>query len=139
MWILAAGFVTFGEVQLFCLFLKIPFFRCSSNINLESSITPRCFGNDDWEALVLLNTNRGLYIYFALRLKITSRACFLGSIWIKVHFPLKGPVIYYFQIFIEIICRFLSVMYNRKQRNIIWKQLCIGSETFCKISNVNQK
>ena len=62
-----------------------------------------------------------------------------SRVWIKVHFPLKGPVIYYFQIFIEIICRCLSVMYNRKQRGIICKQLYIGSEAFCKIINVNQK
>ena len=62
-----------------------------------------------------------------------------SRVWIKVHFPLKGPVIYYFQIFIEIICRCLSVMYNRKQRGIICKQFYIGSEAFSKIINVNQK
>ena len=60
--------------------------------------------------------------------------------WIKVHFPLKDQVIiYYFQIFVEIICRCLSVMHNRKQRSIICKQPCIGSDAFWKIINVNQK
>ena len=58
---------------------------------------------------------------------------------IKIHFPLKVLAIYYFQIFIEVICRCLSVMDNRKQRGIICKQLYIGSKAFCKIINVNQK
>ena len=44
---------------------------------------------------------------------------------------MKSPVIYYFQIFIEIICRCLSVMNNKKQRSIIWKKFYIGSEAFC--------
>ena len=60
-------------------------------------------------------------------------------VWIKVHFPLEGPVIYHFEIFIEIICRCSSVTYNRKQKSIICKQLCIGSEAFFKIININQK
>ena len=61
-----------------------------------------------------------------------------SRVWFKFHFPLKSPVIYYFQIFIEIIWRCLSVMYNRKQRSIICKQIYIGSEAFCKIINENQ-
>ena len=62
-----------------------------------------------------------------------------SRVWIKVYFPLKGLVIYYFQIFTEIISKCLSVMYNRKQRSIIRKQLYLGSEAFCEIINVNQK
>ena len=76
------------------------------------------------------------FFCFATKNNFTS---LFSRIWIKVHFPLKGPDIYYFQIFIEIICRFLTVMYNRKQRSIVCKQLCIGSGAFCKIINVNQK
>ena len=41
--------------------------------------------------------------------------------------------------FFEIICRCLSVMYNRKQSGIICKQVYIDSETFCKIINVYRK
>ena len=98
----------------------------------------RWFWDGDWEILVLLNTNGGWYISFALRLKNDYMSLF-SRVWVKVHFPLKGTVIYYFQIFIEIICRCLSVMYNRKQRSIICKQLYIGREAFCKIINVNEK
>ena len=52
---------------------------------------------------------------------------------------MKSPVLYDFQIFIEIICRCLIVMYNRKQRSIICKQLYIGSESFYEIINDLQK
>ena len=55
-------------------------FRCSSNINLDSSITSRYFWDDDWETLVLLNTNGGWYISFASRLKMTSWACLVESV-----------------------------------------------------------
>ena len=61
------------------LIFKDTIFRCSSNINLELSITPRCFWDNDWETLVLLNTNGGGYISFTLRLKMTSWACLVGS------------------------------------------------------------
>ena len=128
----------------FCNFCKCPriliiflntIFRCSSNINLESDITSRCFWDDDWETLVLLKTNGGWNISFALQLKINSWAYLVGS-GLKLIFLLKGPVIYYFQTFIEIFCKCLSVMYNEKQKSIIWKQLCIDSEVICKIINV---
>ena len=58
---------------------KDTIFRCSSNINLETSITPRCFWHYDWETLVLLNTNGRWYISFALRLKMALWACLVGS------------------------------------------------------------
>ena len=78
-------------------------------------------------------------IYFVCFAAKNDFMSLFNRVCIKVHVPLKDPVIYYSQIFIEIICRCLSVIYNRKQRNIISKQLYIGSETFCKIINVNQK
>ena len=56
--------------------------------------------------------------FFCLATKNDSLRLF-SSISNEGHFPLKSPVIYRFQIFIEIICRCLSVMYNRKPRNII--------------------
>ena len=63
---------------------------------------------------------------------------FFSRVWTEIHFSLKSPFIYYFQIFIEIICRCLSVMYNRKQRSVLGEQL-FCSESFCKIINVNLK
>ena len=56
-WILVAGFVIFGEVLRFCLFLKI-LIRCSSNINLVSSTTPRLKGF----ILTLIRDGRSLYL-----------------------------------------------------------------------------
>ena len=37
---------------------------------------------------------------------------------IKAHFPLKIPVIDYFQIFMEIICSSLSATYNNKKKEL---------------------
>ena len=78
-------------------------------------------------------------IYFFCFVAKNNIMSLSSRVWIKVYFPLKGPVVHDFQIFIEIISRCLIVMYNRKQRGIICKQLYIGSKTFCKIINVNQK
>ena len=63
--ILVAGHVIFGKVQEFCLSLTIPF------LDVHQILT----WDDDWETLVLLNTNGGWYISFALRLKMTSWSC----------------------------------------------------------------
>ena len=75
--ILVAGFVIFGEVWEF--HLKDTIFRCSSNINLDSSISPRWFWDDDWETLVLLNVNSRWYISFDLQLKMNLGSCLAGS------------------------------------------------------------
>ena len=136
MQILVAGYVIFGSLRVLFIFSG-NIFRCSSNIKLESSIRPRFFWDDDWEPLVVLNTNGGWFFFcFATENDFMS---LFSRVWIKVHFPLKRPVIYYFQIITEIICRCLNVTYNTKQRSTIYKQLYIGSEAFCKIIHVNKK
>ena len=73
------GLCNFRTIPWVLLIFEDTVFRYSSNINLESSVTLRCFGNDDWETLVLLNGNGGWYISFALRLKMTSWTCLVGS------------------------------------------------------------
>ena len=77
-------------------------------------------------------------IYFFCFTAKNNFMSLFSRVWIKVYFPMKDPIIYYFKVFIEIICC-LSVMYKRKQRGIKCKQLYIGSEAFCKIINVNKK
>ena len=119
MQILVAGYVIFGSLRVLFIFSG-NIFRCSSNIKLESSIRPRFFWDDDWEPLVVLNTNGGWFFFcFATENDFMS---LFSRVWIKVHFPLKGPVIYYFQIITEIICRCLNVTYNKKQRSIKLKK-----------------
>ena len=68
--ILVAGHVIFGKVQEFCLSLTIPF------LDVHQILT----WDDDWETLVLLNTNGGWYTSFASRLKMTSWACLVESV-----------------------------------------------------------
>ena len=58
---------------------KNTIFRYLWSIDLVSSIIPRWFWDDDWEPLELLNSSGGSYISFALRLKMTSWACLVGS------------------------------------------------------------
>ena len=63
-------------------------FRYSLDINLVSSIIPKCFWDNDRKVLALSNTNAGLDISFALRLK-NNFLSLLCRVCIKVHFPLK--------------------------------------------------
>ena len=53
--------------------------RCSSNVNLKSNMTLRCFWEKDWETLLSLKTKDGWVGLFDLQLKMTFWACLLGS------------------------------------------------------------
>ena len=110
--ILVAGFVIFGEVLKF-FFFKDTILRCSSNINLESSISSRCF-LDVWETVFIKHWRMMIYSFcFATKnyfLSLFSRVC------VKVHFPLIGPVVYYFQILIEIVCRCFECHVQQKTK-----------------------
>ena len=76
---LGSRFCNFGRSPRILLIFKDTIFRCLSNINFESSITPKCFWDDDWETQVLLNTNGDWYISFALWLKMTIWTCLVES------------------------------------------------------------
>ena len=58
------------------IFLIVPIFKCFWNVNLESSIMPRCFWYIDWTTFALLNTKEGWgSFFFVLLLKMTSWTC----------------------------------------------------------------
>ena len=64
------------------------FFRCSSNVNLTSKTTPKCFSELTWETLLLLKSKGGCAIFFNFLLNIISWACLLRS-GLKVIFHYK--------------------------------------------------
>ena len=55
------------------------FFRCSSNVNLTSKITPRCVWKLTWETLLLLKSKGGCVAFFNFLLNMISWACLLRS------------------------------------------------------------
>ena len=70
--------------------------RCSSNVNLTSNVTPRCFWEEVCKTLLLLKTKDGCGSFFILWLKITSWACLLGS-GLKLIFHWKAHLLIFFR------------------------------------------
>ena len=90
--ILVAGYVIFGEVQEFCLFLKIPFLDVHQILIGVKYNTQVFLGW--WLRNTGIITNGGWYIFFGLRLKMTSRACLVGF-GLKLFFHFSFPLIFY--------------------------------------------
>ena len=62
-----------------------------------------------------------------------------SRVWIKVHFPLKGPVIYYFQIFIEVICQVSCTRENKEVSSANSFTLVVRSSVRSLMYNKNKK
>ena len=71
------------------------FFRCSSNVNLTSKITPRCVWKLTWETLLLLKSKGGCVAFFNFLLNMISWACLLRS-GLKVVFHWKAQSLIFF-------------------------------------------
>ena len=72
------------------------FFRCSSNFNLTSKITPRCVWELTWETLLLLKSKGGCITFFAFLLNVISWACLLRS-GLRVIFHWKAQSLIFFR------------------------------------------
>ena len=71
------------------------FFRCSSNVNLMSKITPTCVWELTWETLLLLKNKGRCATLFNLLLNMISWACLLQS-ELKVIFHWKAQSLIFF-------------------------------------------
>ena len=71
--------------------------RCSSNVNLKSNVTTRCFWEKVWETLLLLFKTKSEWVdLFDWWLKMTSWACLLES-GLKLIFHWKAQSSTYFK------------------------------------------
>ena len=77
--VLGNRFCSLRRSSIVLLILVVTIFIWFSDVNLESSMMPRCFWYIDWVTFVLLNTKGGWGSFFVLRLKMTSWACLVGS------------------------------------------------------------
>ena len=84
------------------------FFRCSSNVNSVSKITPRCVWKLTWETLLLLKSKGGCVIFFNFLLNIIAWACLLRS-GLKVIFQWKAEsLIFFMSMFNSVVDMFIS-------------------------------
>ena len=72
------------------------FFRCSSNVNLTSKITPRCLWKLTWELMLLFKSKGGRVAFFNFLLNIISWA-YLQRFGLKVIFQSKTNHWFFFR------------------------------------------
>ena len=111
-----------SPMDLFILLNSI--FRCSSNVNLTSKITRRCFGELIWETLLLLKSKEGCVAFFSFLVNIISWASLLPS-RLKVILYWKTQSLIFFQVTVQLNSRWIYIVYNWKWRSIIGKKFRI--------------
>ena len=72
-------FCNFHNSSMVLLILFDIFVKCSSNVNLLSSVNPKYFCDNAWERLSLLKRKGGWKTLYSLQEKITSWVCLLRS------------------------------------------------------------
>ena len=67
---------------------------------------------------------------------------FFSTVWVKIHFPLKSPVMYHFKILVKIICRSLVVTKTENKDALSANNLALvespSERLFIKIKNNNR-
>ena len=71
-------FCNFCNSTMVLLILFDTFVKCSSNVNLLSNVSPKCFCDDAWETLSSLKRKGGWQAFFSVLEKNPSWACLLG-------------------------------------------------------------
>ena len=95
------------------------FFRSSSNVDITSKITPRCFWDLIWETL-LLKSKGGYVAFFNFLLNLTSWVCLLRS-RLKFIFHWNAQTLIFFRVTVLLSSRYVYIMYYLKSRSIISK------------------
>ena len=93
---LANKLKTFFKSPIVLFVLLNTFFRCSSNVNLTSKITPRCVWKLTWETLLLLKSKGECVAFFNFLLNMISWAFLLRS-GLKVNFHWKVQSLIFFR------------------------------------------
>ena len=87
---------SFGKSPIVLFVVLNTLFRCSSNVNLMSKITPRCPFELTTETLLMLKNKGGCASFFNFLLNIISWACLLRS-RLKVVFHRKTESLIFFR------------------------------------------